>query len=257
MFLDAFLASIGLAAVQSIVHDDKPDFVVALAYRRLGIEIREIVREPAIGMEPHREQESLRWQLVELVVEQWNERGLPPIHASVHFNPNHRLRTTQLCGMAETLLAVAEEWLPTGEGSRSIKGIDETPRRLPREVHTLRIGRFAVLERAHWVPADSGWIPSITPPQIQTLIDQKNRKRAGYRPCADEYWLLLCADGFSVAGSFELDAACHEHRFKSSFDRVGYFNRLRQTTEWLACDPVPPGERLTSPFRRRPPSGRA
>ena len=240
MFLDAFLASEDVGPVQSIDHDDKPDFVIALFDRTLGVEIREVLREPAIGLDPHREQESLRWQLVELAQAIWNKKDLPPIHASVHFNPHHPLKADQLREVAETLVAVAARNIPRDERSTSIKGVQERPRQLPAGVHTLGIHRFAFLDEASWVPADSGWVPSISPQQIQTLIDQKNRKRMGYRS-ADEYWLLLCADGFSVAGSFKLDPACRDHRFRSHFDRIGYFDLLRKSVVWLTFDAVLPG----------------
>ncbi len=226
IFLDGALESAGLGKPDEIEHGDRPDFILNFGERRVGVEITELVDRP------HREQESLRSRVLGLASRLWRERGFPPLRASVLFNPQHRLTRDDVQCVAEQLVTVAEANLPAQGESRRIRPRHER-RSLLRHVDSIGLSRLAAQRRALWVPSDGGCVPTVTPERIQAVIDGKEEKIRGYSQGLDQCWLLLCIDGFCISSMFDLDPACLDHKFRSSFDRVGCFDRGSKATVWF------------------------
>jgi hypothetical protein len=233
ILLDAFLPSSGLAVPEKIIHHDKPDFILNVDGLRLGLEITEIVTPL------YREQEALRSRMLRLASDLWIQGGLPPLRASVYFNNQHPLRRSDMLPVAQLLVAAAQLGLPVEGEMRRIEAGIGNGRHLPNQVLSIGLACLPAKLRTHWVPSDSGFVPALTPEQLQKEIDRKERQRHDYSQDIEQCWLLLCVDGFCLSSMFDLDPACDDYPFTSGFDRVGCFDRGSSRTQWLRCVPVP------------------
>ena len=74
-------------------------------------------------------------------------------------------------------------------------------------------------------------MPTLTPPQLQKLMRNKEAKVPSYRQQCREVWLLIVARGLEPSTHVDLGPEVEGYRFKSGFDRVFF---LHHANEYVA-----------------------
>jgi hypothetical protein len=83
-----------------------------------------------------------------------------------------------------------------------------------------------------WRCSSAGFIPQITPIQLQEKIDKKDQKLDNYKFKCSKRWLLIVADDLRVPSTVDITVLASTHRYITRFDRVFFFwNSTRRYIE--------------------------
>jgi hypothetical protein len=74
-------------------------------------------------------------------------------------------------------------------------------------------------------------VPTLTPPQLQKLVRNKEAKVPSYRQQCREVWLLIVARGLEPSTHVDLKPEVEGYHFESGFDRVLF---LHHANEYVA-----------------------
>jgi hypothetical protein len=95
-----------------ISSDERPDFLVKAPSEIIGIEITGFYRETSSSARPPLQQrESVRHKIITLAKSIYDNRGLPPVFVSVHFDLNFHCRKFDIQPIAKRLIELAEQSL--------------------------------------------------------------------------------------------------------------------------------------------------
>ena len=215
-----------------MVPTENPDFLVHTQNGILGIELTLLHRETPDAKHPMQEQEVLGRQVLQKASELYDQKHLPPIHMSVHFNPQYRLVKLEV---PDTARAVLDLVLATGTSSRfELKETEENTEHWPQQIARIVGLRNPSLTKRTWSPTDAGCVPDLHPDLVQMVISRKNRRVQDYRRRCTEIWLLLVADGFGISSTVTVTHHVTRHNYDSEFDRIFLFQRFdRQFHELL------------------------
>jgi hypothetical protein len=227
--LHRFLENLPDAPVGERDYRDKPDLLIRTPLVTIGIEHTRLYWPIADREMPLQALEALQQRAVELAWEAFEERGGPPLVVHVAFN-NRVIRKSEVRDIAARICAVVARFnLQRGE-EHTIEGWRlrrAEPDALPVQVDEIWILHpdFPEPESLWGVPR-GGAIPVLTKEQLQEEITQKETKLSEYRKICDSLWLLLVADGFTLATHFKLPDDIREMVFASDFDRAFFFHNF-------------------------------
>lgn len=227
--LHRFLQNLPDAPEGQREYGDKPDLLIRAQSGIIGIEHTRLYHPTSEGEMPLQALEALQQRAVELAWEAFRERGGPPLVVHVDFN-NRLIRKSEVRDIATRICeVVARIDVQRGE-SRTIEAwrLKRTePGALPPHVDEIWILNpdFPEPESLWGVPR-GGVIPVLTKERLQEEITQKEAKLPEYRKICDSLWLLLVADGFTLATHFKLPDDIGEMEFVSDFDRVFFFHNF-------------------------------
>ena len=198
---------------------ETPDFLVRTNSGVLGIELTLLHRDTPDGKSPMQEQEALQRQILQKTKELYDSRNGPPIHVTVHFNPNYRLRKRDVGTVPTSIMNLVLDAMQT-DGKCEIKEDEGNWETFPQAIAYVHPYRHCVLKQSTWCPISAEFVPALPAEQLQRAIDKKNLRCATYKRRCSEIWLLLVAEGSGLSSMFGIPPELRSHRFCTSFDKV-------------------------------------
>lgn len=228
--LDAFLATCSTLPVGSVrpgAPGVEPDFVFEAddAVHPLGIEHTRFYRTDDNGVPVLRIQEGEQGQTIQTVQQLFERTCSEPVHVRLFWStsvPVTKARRTPLAKAIAERIAAALTASP--ERSIHLDYDDGLGQGDLAEVDTIFIWRSTPEIGSHWGAPAADYVPDLLPASIQAIIDKKNVKPSNYTAKYQKLWLLIVAEGNGVSSLYNLPAATREHRYRSEFDRVVFFD---------------------------------
>ncbi len=211
-----------------IVPSEHPDFLIKTQPRWIGIELTEYVQEPHEDRgSPMRAQERTEDKVLLTASQQHQSNGLPPVAVHVLWHPHQALGRRRIQELAAALADLVQRHLPeTGHNVTIRRRRHPAWRSLPQEVAYLSVDRRINFSKNSWTFVRGGWVPTLTPPQLQKLMQNKEAKVPSYRQQCREVWLLIVARGFEPSTFGDLGPEVEGYRFDSGFDRVFFLHHF-------------------------------
>ena len=217
-----------------VVSSESPDFLVKTQPRWIGIELIEYhVQEPDEGWgSPMRAQEGTEDKVLRTASRLYQSKDVPPVVVSVLWNPHRAFSRRRIPELAAVLADLVQEHLPE-LGHRVAIRYRRYPawRSLPQEVESLTVDRQINFSENAWTSVRGASVPTLTPPQLQKKLRDKEAKVPSYRRQCREVWLLIIARGFEPSTHVDLGSEVEVHEFETTFDRVFF---LHHADEYVA-----------------------
>jgi hypothetical protein len=222
-----------------LIPAEHPDFLVITHQGHTGIELTEYhVQESDEGRGSRmRAQERTEDKVLRTASEQHQSKGLPPVAVYVLWNSHRAFNRRRIQDLATILADVVQEHLPELGHEITIRRGHRAWRSLPQEVASLSVDRRINFSKNSWTSVRAAFVPTITPPELQKIVRNKEAKVPSYRQECQEVWLLIVAHGFEPSTYGELGPEVDDHEFETSFDRVFF---LHHADEYVAELPVRP-----------------
>jgi hypothetical protein len=205
---------------------EAPDFLVNTRHEYIGIEHTQFFRESNNPSGSRmRARESPEDKVLRLASSRYESRDLPLVWVNVLWKldelPTSSSRVPEL---ASLLADLVEVHLPKQDGEVAIKHPHPAWRSLPQEVSSLSIRRKEIFSKNLWVSTRAGFIPTLTPLDLQKRIREKEDKVFSYREKCSQVWLLIVANGLEPSTFGELAPEIEGFLFETSFDRVFFLH---------------------------------
>lgn len=221
-FLRQFFRIEGLSA-DAIAERERPDFLVEVDGRTVGIEVTEVFIEDDGGPIRPRHAEAIVDGVVARAWQIYKERGGQPVYVSFGF-VSHDVQQIRRDQTAETL-AEFVLGLPLRPGDyRSLKpySADPWPAGVP-ELTFMNVLAMPDRGTGHWTVPKGGWMAPLDAARLQPIINEKAAKLTEYRKAAPEVWLLIATDGLRPSQFFDASTSKGlAGTLASSFDRTYY-----------------------------------
>ena len=209
---------------------EKPDFLVHTQDTILGIEHTEIFRPgPTNGTSPQA-QESIYQRVVDKASSSYLENHSQPLLVQISFNERIMIGKKDGKSLADAIDRLAKavvrllEMAPIVPGnSIIIERTKENSKEFPDEIRRLYVYAYPNGKENRWKSLSPGWIPEITPEDVQEKIDKKEPKLDSYKTKCSELWLLIVAHNVEKSTSIDLSEAAISHYYSTKFDRVFFF----------------------------------
>ncbi len=216
-----------------IEKSERPDFIVHTLNRQIGIEHTEIFQPGDPNGESLQAQDSMALRVVDKAYELYTQNHSQSLLVQILFKPWNKISKQDVDRIAETIVRFLET-IPLEPNIPIImKQTRENAEYFPREIAMIHI--FCHNEK-RWVCSSAGWIPELTPEQLQKKIDSKEVKLISYKLKCDEIWLLIVADDFRNPSTIDLNEFALTYRYRTGFDRVFFFwNSSRRFVELQLC----------------------
>ena len=226
--LDRFLALLKGPAPDPIEPNEEPDFVLTFGSRRVGIEMTDLyLNQPRAGR-PRQEQESLRWRVVKTAEQLYADRGLPPVHVSVHFNTEAVLEKTAVRRLATQMVDWAAARIPRA-GASFEEECDWVNRAyFPEQLHALRVYRHDWMSSPRFSAPDADYVPDLTVDDVRRTLKRKNARRHAYLRKCDEVWLVVNLNADRLSMTFEIGDAITQTAYDTPFARVFLLEHMTQ-----------------------------
>src|SRR5215207_9170969 len=244
-----------------IVLSEHPDFLVKTQSRWIGIELTEYhVQEPDEGWgSPMRALEGTEDKVLPTASEPYQPTASPPPPLTVLWHPHQALDRRRIPELAADLANLVQEHLPeTGHSVTIRRHRHAAWRSLPQEVASLTVVRRKSISKNSWTSVRGAFVPTLTPPELQQIMWNKEAKVLSYQQQCREVWLLIVARGFEPSTHVDLGSEVEVHEFETNFDRVFFLHHADEYVAELRLRPAssPPSRRL-SPHRGPRDSGDA
>lgn len=213
----------------TILPNEHPDFLVKTSRGRVGIELTEYhVREPSESRgSPMRAREETEDEVLRRAVDQYRSKGLPPVVVNVLWHPHRALGRRRISELATDLADLVQEHLPETDHSTTIHDHRHPAGRpLPQEVASVTVIRRKSISKDSWTPVRAGFVPTITPLDLQQIMRNKEAKVPSYRQHCQEVWLLIVARGFEPSTFGDLESEIEGYEFQSGFDRIFFLHHF-------------------------------
>jgi hypothetical protein len=209
-----------------LISSEYPDFLVITHQGRTGIELTEYhVQESDEGRGSRmRAQERTEDKVLWTASDQHESKGLPPVAVYVLWNPHWAFNRRRIQELAAVLADLVQEHLPELGHEVAIRRGHSAWRSLPQEVASLSVDRRINFSKNSWTSVRAAFVPTLTPPELQKIMRDKEAKVPSYRQECQEAWLLIVAHGFEPSTFGELGPEVKDHEFETSFDRVFFLH---------------------------------
>ena len=198
-----------------------PDFLVHLSDHTLGIELTRLYRAALPGTPPLKSQESLRERIAAGAKAQYDAQGLPPIHVSVSFNDQFPLKKTDVRRISQQLVNLAIRLLPEPGSFREEEYQWTNRAYFPQEVIAIHVRAFG--DRSFWSTPTAGFLPKLSPSDVQQEIDRKNKKVHLYLQCCSRVWLVICTHAEGLSSIVDISSEALAASYESTFEHVFIF----------------------------------
>ena len=233
-YLERFRENFASFPEGEVVPSERPDFLIKAQPRWIGIELTEYyVQEPDEDRGSLMQaQEGTEDKVLRTASEQHQSNDLPPVAVSILWNPHRAFSSRRIQGLAAVLADLVQEHLPE-LGQRVAIRYRRHPswRALPQEVASLTVDRQINFSKNSWTSVRGASVPTLTPPQLQKKMRNKEAKVPIYRRQCREVWLLIVARGFEPSTHVDLGSELESHEFETTFDRVFF---LHHANEYVA-----------------------
>ena len=200
----------------SEIHDDKPDFILDTATRKIGIEITEIfIDNPALTGSQIKEDQSFRNKFGNEVLAKLEGNLTEKLEFSISFSRNYKAKGRKLdqdCSTISNVIKTRLSVLHKGDISTIMQ-----EGQLPAGVK--KINLFYGLSDnvdSRYMESDGGAVPNLEGATLENVIKGKEKLLSQFEPC-DDFWLLI-KEGDFYAGSFN-DVSL-KGTICSSFDKI-------------------------------------
>jgi hypothetical protein len=210
-----------------VVPFERPDFLIKTQLRWIGIEVIEYhIQDSDEGRgSPTRAREGTEDKVLRMASEQHQSKGLPPVAVQVHWNTHQVFRNRRIQELAADLADLVQKHLPQPGHEAAIRHRRHFAwRSLPQEVTSLSIDRRMNFSKNLWTSVRGAFVPTLTPPDLQQIIQTKEAKVPSYRQQCPEVWLLIVARGFEPSTFGDLGPKVEGYLFESGFDRVFFLH---------------------------------
>jgi hypothetical protein len=210
-----------------VVPFERPDFLIKTQLRWIGIEVIEYhIQDSDEGRgSPTRAREGTEDKVLRMASEQHQSKGLPPLAVRVHWNTHQVFRSRRIQELAADLADLVQKHLPQPGHEAAIRHRRHSAwRSLPQEVTSLSIDRRMNFSKNLWTSVRGAFVPTLTPPDLQQIIQTKEAKVPSYRQQCPEVWLLIVARGFEPSTFGDLGPKVEGYLFESGFDRVFFLH---------------------------------
>ena len=82
------------------------------------------------------------------------------------------------------------------------------------------------------------FVPTLTPPELQQIMCNKEAKVPSYRQQCREVWLLIVACGFEPSTHTDFGSEVESHEFETTFDRVFFLHHADEYVAELRLRPA-------------------
>ncbi len=218
-YLDKFKENFPSFPEGKISPDERPDFLVKTLNEIIGIEITGFYREASSSARPPLQQrENVRRKIIALAKSIYDDKGLPPVFVSVHFDLNFHCRKSDIQSIASRLVELAEQSSSNLVGEK-IWRIFEIQL---NGVLLLSVKRVK-LAKSYWNAPLASFVPTVNPQQIQDILDEKNARCDGYRSKCAKIWLIIIMDRFEASSFSMIQETTLNHQYRHSFDAAFLF----------------------------------
>jgi hypothetical protein len=199
--------------------DEEPDFLIKTESKIVGIEITDYYRErPPKIKSPLQQKLTTRRKIVDLAKSIYDKQGLPPLFVHVHFNLHFRCSEREVQAFAEKIAQFVEQSL-LKPSSEVLCRAHEIPMQGVDLIYIKK--RTSGINR--WTAPFASFVPSISPQQIQGVLDGKNTHCAKYRKKCDIIWLVLVMDRFKPSSFSLIPETTLEYSYNHLFDSAFLF----------------------------------
>ena len=169
----------------------------------------------------------------------YQSKDVPPVVVSILWNPHRAFSRRRIQELAAVLADLVQEHLPE-LGHRVAIRYRRHPawRSLPQEVESLTVDRQINFSENSWTSVRGASVPTLTPPQLQKKIRNKEAKMPSYRRQCREVWLLIVARGFEPSTHIDFGSEVGVHEFETTFDRVFFLHHADEYVTELRVRPV-------------------
>jgi len=202
-----------------ICSEERPDFLVKAENATIGIEITKYYRE--ISSEGHpalQQRESARRKIIAQAKYNYDLTNLAPMHVHVFFDFNFHCSQREIHTYATRLAHLAER---SAQENKDNWWRDEVQL---NGVHSMDVKR-TTLAKSFWSAPLGSFVPEVSCPQLQTILDKKNALCADYRKKCDEVWLVIAIDRLQPASFARIPEGIQDHPFAHDFDSAFLFFR--------------------------------
>ena len=225
--LSLFVEMIGGIAESQCEFSDRPDLLVKMDSRVIGIEHTRLYREDK-GIPSGRQllpQERLHWQIVDLACQNFRRKRPTPLQLYVEFNEPFNSMKTEIQKLA-TALAGAVEWSLHEHRPRDGEVVEvwqwQAERRGVQWPDGIRHFSYCTVrpEFEVWGPNYGYAVPGVSIDLIEERLRDKESRLDEYRRRCDEVWLLIVTDTGTPASHFEVPDSVVSATYSTGFDRV-------------------------------------
>jgi hypothetical protein len=226
-----------------VVLSEQPDFLVKTQSRWIGTELTEYhVEEPDEGWgSPMRALEGTEDKVLRTASDRYQSRGLPPVVVNVLWHPHQALDRRRIPELAADLANLVQEHLSeTGRSVTIRRRRHPAWQSLPHEVASLTVVRRKSISKNSWTSVRGAFVPTLTPPELQQIMWNKEAKVLSYRQQCREVWLLIVARGFEPSTHVDFGSEVEVHEFETTFDRVFFLHHADEYVAELRLRPPLP-----------------
>ena|SRR2546428_1111269 len=172
--------------------------------------------------------EALHNQIVDKAREEFERKHLIPLLVHCIWGVHEPLSRTEIKRLAVDISSFVENHVPQRVyESVAIKYDDLEASAIEQFIPYTSIIRLKPSARTLWSNTEAGFIELQTD-ELQALISFKDTKIDAYLKRCAYVWLIIVADGRHISSNAELKAEVLQHRFKSRFERVLFYNSVNE-----------------------------
>lgn len=243
--LELFIQMLDGIAESQCEFSDRPDLLVNIDSRVIGIEHTRLYREDD-AIPSGRQflpQERLHWKIVDEARQQFRRKHQTPLLLYVEFNEPFNSTKNEIEMLASTL-AIAVEWSlheprpPDGEIVEVWQW--QAERRGIPWPNGIRHFNYCTVrpEFELWGPSYGYAVPGVRVDLIEDRLRDKESRLDEYRRSCDEVWLLIVTDAGTPASHFGVPSCVFARTYSTAFDRVYLLTLLHRQLVRLTTEPT-------------------
>lgn len=224
---ERFFVEVGRATLPAFPEGDlvpltdrePPDFLVREHDRVVGVEVSALMHQKKF------EREQFFAGVLEEAERQYVAQGGRPLQVSFFWRDHAKLDRKRNA-LAQTVAQALFRWWPSDDSTHAEIGYERLAESgLADHLHSVHVWRCDGISRCNFVAPRADYVSS-PKMQIERRIAAKDEKIDEYRKHCDAVWLLVVAEGASLARTYDMDAV-NELRVASRFDQVVLLDLFR------------------------------
>jgi hypothetical protein len=218
-YLEEFKKNYSAFPCGDIDPHERPDFLIRTGDRVIGVEVTEYFRDMAGTVQtPLQQREAVRRKIMNQAKSIADQRGGLSGLVFVHFDLDFYRKTSEISATATELVNVAERRFQNGEADMFIRRYEiDIP-----GVAGVSINKLRGL-KSYWKDPLASFVPTVTPQQLQHILDQKSPLSGEYKKKCDEIWLLIVMNRFQASSYAMIPAEISHHAYVHDFDSAFLF----------------------------------
>jgi hypothetical protein len=210
----------------ALVDFERPDFLMNVGGRTIGIEVMEYARGQDAGESLMRRSEAALWQIADKSYQEFKSKYAEPLFVTLQGNPQEPPPRAKLPELSAALVNLVSQHIPQGLYAQirlDYQQLETTA--VQPFIHGITIERMRDDRGSGWRVMSAGFI-SASISELQGIIDLKNPKVPSYLTRCDEVWLCIVAEGrLGVSGHISFAEEQLLHIYTTDFTRLLFYNR--------------------------------